>query len=191
MNVEGTIKWWMGGEFKIPKQCIGAGASVEVGTAKGVTEAHIEYQSLSGRKFLTLRQSEMLHTSYPTTKNRGSCSDPPINHSTSRRLSDLVLGLQFLGGLKPLFAPAAAILPSMPPPYTFSIHIGSAAARKMGNFQDLAAKLNMPVEDLMRQSNGHAPPSKALVKGLAPELDIDEGFLEKLAEEVRRDLGKA
>jgi hypothetical protein len=33
------------------------------------------------------------------------------------------------------------------------------------------------------------PPSKALVKGLTRELDIDESFLEKLAEEVRKDLG--
>jgi hypothetical protein len=48
----------------------------------------------------------------------------------------------------------------------------------------------MPVEDLMRQCNGKAPPSKALVKGLAKELEIDESFLEKLAEEVRKDLGQ-
>ena len=31
--------------------------------------------------------------------------------------------------------------------------------------------------------------SKALVKGLAKELDIDESYLEKLAAEVRNDLG--
>jgi hypothetical protein len=36
------------------------------------------------------------------------------------------------------------------------------------------------VTDLMRQCNGHAPPSKALVKGLAKELDIDESFLNRL-----------
>jgi hypothetical protein len=30
---------------------------------------------------------------------------------------------------------------------------------------------------------------KALVKGLARELDINESYLEKLAEEVRKDLG--
>ena len=34
-----------------------------------------------------------------------------------------------------------------------------------------------------------APPSKAPVTGLARELDITESFLEKLAEEVRTDLG--
>jgi hypothetical protein len=40
----------------------------------------------------------------------------------------------------------------------------------------------------MRQANGKAPPSRTLVKGLARELNLDEAFLEKLAEEVRRDL---
>jgi hypothetical protein len=49
--------------------------------------------------------------------------------------------------------------------------------------------ITLPVEDLMRQCNGKAPPSKALVKGLAKELEIDESFLNRLAEEVRKDLG--
>ena len=47
----------------------------------------------------------------------------------------------------------------------------------------------MPVEDLMRQCNGKVSPSKGLVKGLAKELGIDETYLEKLAAEVRKDLG--
>jgi hypothetical protein len=47
----------------------------------------------------------------------------------------------------------------------------------------------MPVEDLMRQCNGKTPPTKALVKGLSKELDIDESFLNRLADEVRKDLG--
>ena len=45
------------------------------------------------------------------------------------------------------------------------------------------------MRDLMRQCNAKAPPSKALVEGLAHELDINESFLEKLADEVRKDLG--
>ena len=45
------------------------------------------------------------------------------------------------------------------------------------------------MEDLMRQCNGHAPPSKAPVKGLAKELGVDESFLNGLADEVRKDLG--
>jgi phage terminase small subunit len=45
------------------------------------------------------------------------------------------------------------------------------------------------VRGLMRQCNGKVSPSKALVKGLAKELDIDESYLNRLAEEVRKDLG--
>jgi ribosome-binding protein aMBF1 (putative translation factor) len=74
------------------------------------------------------------------------------------------------------------------PPYAFSVCIGEACNRKMRNFVDLAEKLKMDVTDLMRQCNGHAPPSKALVKGLARELGLNESHLDKLAEEVRKDL---
>jgi transcriptional regulator with XRE-family HTH domain len=45
---------------------------------------------------------------------------------------------------------------------------------------DLAEKLKMDVTDLMRQCNRKAPPSKALVKGLARELGITESYLDKL-----------
>jgi ribosome-binding protein aMBF1 (putative translation factor) len=78
----------------------------------------------------------------------------------------------------------------MPEPklYQFSTHIGAACASQFRTFQDLAEKLKMDVTDLMRQCNAKAPPSKALVKGLARELKIDEGFLDKLADEVRRNL---
>jgi hypothetical protein len=47
----------------------------------------------------------------------------------------------------------------------------------------------MDVVDLMRQVNGKVAPSKALVKGLARKLDISEAYLDKLEEEVRKDLG--
>jgi hypothetical protein len=76
------------------------------------------------------------------------------------------------------------------PPYAFSLCIGEACNRKSRTFIDLAEKLKMDVTDLMRQCNGHASPSKALVKGLARELDISESYLDKLAEEVRKDLGR-
>lgn len=68
-------------------------------------------------------------------------------------------------------------------PYEFSTHIGAACAKQSRTFLDLAEKLKMSVEDLMRQCNGKAPPSKALVKGLAKELAIDESYLNRLAEE--------
>jgi hypothetical protein len=47
----------------------------------------------------------------------------------------------------------------------------------------------MDISDLMKKYNSKALPSKALVKRLAEELDINESFMEKLAEEVRKDLG--
>jgi transcriptional regulator with XRE-family HTH domain len=59
----------------------------------------------------------------------------------------------------------------------------------MRSFVDLAEKLKMDVADLIKQCNGKIPPSKAVVKGLAKELDIDESFLNRLADEVRKDLG--
>jgi hypothetical protein len=64
------------------------------------------------------------------------------------------------------------------PPYAFSVTIGENCARQTRTFADL-----------MRQCNGKVSPSRALVKGLAKELGIDESYLEKLAAEVRGDLG--
>jgi transcriptional regulator with XRE-family HTH domain len=75
------------------------------------------------------------------------------------------------------------------PPYEFSTHIAAACCQQSRTFTDLAEKLKMNVMDLMRRCNGQTPPFKALVKGLAKELDIDESFLNRLAEEVRKDLG--
>ena len=43
----------------------------------------------------------------------------------------------------------------------------------------------MDVTDVMRQCNGNVSPSEALVKDLAKELDIDESFLNRLAEAAR------
>jgi hypothetical protein len=47
----------------------------------------------------------------------------------------------------------------------------------------------MDVHQLMKECNGHAAPSRALIKGLARELDLSESMLDRLAEEVRKDLG--
>jgi hypothetical protein len=79
----------------------------------------------------------------------------------------------------------------MPRPklYQFSVTIGESCARQFITFQDLAQRLNVDVVQLMKECNAKVPPSKALVKGVAKELGIDEGFLQKLADEVRKDLG--
>jgi transcriptional regulator with XRE-family HTH domain len=71
----------------------------------------------------------------------------------------------------------------------FSTHIGAACNKLSRTLADLAEKLKMDVTELMRQCNGQAVPSKALAKGLAKELDIDESFLNRLTDEVRKDLG--
>jgi ribosome-binding protein aMBF1 (putative translation factor) len=78
----------------------------------------------------------------------------------------------------------------MPEPklYQFPTQVGAACAKNFRTFADLAEKLKMDVTDLMRQCNAKAPPSKSLVKGLARELHISESFLEKLANEVRKDM---
>jgi hypothetical protein len=75
--------------------------------------------------------------------------------------------------------------------YLFSTVIATARSRQMRSFIDLAAKLKMPLGELMLQCNGKEAPSKALVKGLARELGVGESYLEKLAEEVRKEFGKA
>jgi hypothetical protein len=46
-------------------------------------------------------------------------------------------------------------------------HIGAACNKQMRTYADLAEKLKMDVTNLMRQCNGKASPSKALVKGWA------------------------
>jgi hypothetical protein len=79
----------------------------------------------------------------------------------------------------------------MPEPklYSFSTTVGASCARQFISFQDLVDKLKLDVHALMKQYNAKTPPTRALVKGLARELKIDVKFLEKLADEVRRDLG--
>jgi hypothetical protein len=59
----------------------------------------------------------------------------------------------------------------------------------MRTFADLAERLKVPAEDLMRQCNGKVSPSKELVKGVAKEPGIVESYLERLTAEVRKDLG--
>jgi hypothetical protein len=62
----------------------------------------------------------------------------------------------------------------------FSTHIGAACAHQMRTFADPTERLRMPVEDLIRQCNGKVPPSKALVKGPAKELGIEESYRRNL-----------
>jgi hypothetical protein len=53
----------------------------------------------------------------------------------------------------------------------------------------LGPKLGMDPMELLRMINGKVVPTKAVVQGLARELDSDVRYLEKLAEEIRKDRG--
>ena len=61
-------------------------------------------------------------------------------------------------------APLYTAAMPQPQPYQFGTHIGATCARQFISFQDLADKLKMDVHQLMKGCNGHAPPSRALVK---------------------------
>jgi transcriptional regulator with XRE-family HTH domain len=90
----------------------------------------------------------------------------------------------------PFDASGARILLGMAEPklYDWSVTI-AACNQKSRTFQDLAEKLKINVHQLMKECNGKVAPSKAIVKGLARELDLSESMLDRLAEEVRKDLG--
>jgi hypothetical protein len=52
----------------------------------------------------------------------------------------------------------------------------------------LGAKLGIDPAELLRAFNGWAPASKAVVAGLAKALDVGVLFLDRLAEEIRKDM---
>jgi transcriptional regulator with XRE-family HTH domain len=56
------------------------------------------------------------------------------------------------------------------------------------NVHKLGAKLGIDPAELLRAFNGRAPPSKAVVAGLAKALDVGMLFLDRLAKEIRKDL---
>jgi hypothetical protein len=52
----------------------------------------------------------------------------------------------------------------------------------------LGAKLGIDPIELLRMINGKVAATKAVIQGLAKQLDSDLRYLERLAEEVRKDL---
>jgi hypothetical protein len=77
----------------------------------------------------------------------------------------------------------------MPEPkiYEFSKHIGALCVKRDTNVQKLGASLSIDPTELLRMINGEVLPTKAVVQGLARELDSDVRYLEKLVEEIRKD----
>jgi hypothetical protein len=75
----------------------------------------------------------------------------------------------------------------MPDPkvYEFSKHIGALCVTRDTNVHKLGAKLGVDPAELLRMINGKVVPTKAVISGLARELDSDVRYLEKLAAEIR------
>jgi plasmid maintenance system antidote protein VapI len=71
-------------------------------------------------------------------------------------------------------------------PYQFSVHIGGLCAKHQKNVQQLAPAIGVDPKDLLDMINGRKVPTKAVIQGLAKELDSDPKYLEKLAEEIRK-----
>jgi hypothetical protein len=77
----------------------------------------------------------------------------------------------------------------MPEPYQFSTFIETLCVKHQTNVHKLGATLGIDPVELLRMINGNAMPTKAVIEGLAKQLDSDPRYLEKLAEEIRKDLG--
>jgi hypothetical protein len=75
----------------------------------------------------------------------------------------------------------------MPEPvvYEFSEHIGALCVTRGTDVYKLGRKLGIDPFDLLRMINGRITPTKAVIAGLAKELDSDVRFLEKLAGEIK------
>jgi hypothetical protein len=74
--------------------------------------------------------------------------------------------------------------------YGLSQHLGTLCVTHDTNVHKLGAKLGIDPGELLRMINGKVVPTKAVIEGLAKQLDSDPSYLEQLAEEIRKDLGK-
>jgi transcriptional regulator with XRE-family HTH domain len=72
----------------------------------------------------------------------------------------------------------------MPQVSEFTKFVGAMCARKMLNVYQLGQRLGVDPGELLDMVNGRKSPTKAVVRGLAKELDVDERYLEKLAAEL-------
>ena len=72
-----------------------------------------------------------------------------------------------------------------PKVHEFSKHIGALCVRANKNVHTLGAKLGIDPMLLLRMINGREAPTKAVIAGLAKELDSDPRYLEKLAGEIK------
>ena len=68
--------------------------------------------------------------------------------------------------------------------YEFSKHIGALCVTRGTDVYKLGAKLGIDPAELLRMINGRTKPTKAVIAGLAKELDSDVRYLEKLVAEI-------
>jgi hypothetical protein len=80
----------------------------------------------------------------------------------------------------------------MPDPkvYEFSKHICALCVTRGTDVFRLGAKLGIDPMELLQMIKGKGVPTRAVIRGLAKELHSDPRYLEQLAEEISKDLGK-
>jgi hypothetical protein len=61
----------------------------------------------------------------------------------------------------------------MPEPYQFSTHIGTLCVKHRTNVHKLGAAIRVDPAELLKMINGILVPTKAVIQGLAWELDSD------------------
>jgi transcriptional regulator with XRE-family HTH domain len=66
----------------------------------------------------------------------------------------------------------------------FTRYVGALLSRRQVEIYPLSRRLDVDPTELLRMINGIVTPTKAVLAGLARELDTDERYLEKLAEEI-------
>jgi hypothetical protein len=69
--------------------------------------------------------------------------------------------------------------------YEFSRHIGALCATRETDVYKLGERLGIDPITLLLMINGKEKPTKAVISGLAKELDSDVRYLEKLAAEIK------
>jgi hypothetical protein len=70
--------------------------------------------------------------------------------------------------------------------YEFSKHVGALCARAGKNVHDLGPSVGVLPSELLDMINGRKKPTKAVIAGLARELNSDVRYLEKLAEQIKK-----
>jgi hypothetical protein len=85
------------------------------------------------------------------------------------------------------FRGRASYLPEMPEPkaYEFTNHIVALCASRCTDVFRLGAKLGIDPMELLKMINGKVIPTRAVISGLAKELDSNVSLLTKLAAEIK------